>query len=175
MVDIKAIEKEILEDRVIFLTGEFDEENCDSVMKQLLYLESKGKKDITLYIDSYGGYVTDFFKVHDIIKSLRSKVHTVVTGKAMSAGSYLLVSGNKRFAYKHSSIMIHELSSNPGYSKVSAQTMSVDYNKKVQAQLDAIIIDNTKITSKDLETWNFKDVYLTADEALKLGVIDGIF
>ena len=174
MIDLKNIEEQILNDRVIFFTGEFNEENCDSVLKQLFFLDKKSKEDITIYLDSYGGYVTDFFKLYDVMNTLRSKINIIATGKAMSAGSMLLITGFKRYAYEHTEIMIHELSSSISYSKISSQQLIIKQNKRVQEQLDNVIIRNTKITKKDLDKFKFKDIYLTSQQALTLGIIDEI-
>jgi ATP-dependent Clp protease protease subunit len=174
MTDITEIEKQILEDRVIFFTGDFDEENCDILIKKLLYLQNKDIKTITIYLDSYGGYVTDFFKVYDILNTIKCNVNIIATGKASSAGGLLLLSGTKRYAHKHTAIMLHELSGSSGYSKLSEQKLSIEHNIKLQQQMNEIILNKTKLTKKDLIDYKFKDIYFTAEEALKVGIIDEI-
>lgn len=168
---------DFLKNRVVFMEKEFNEEHCSLLTKQLLHLYSQDTtKDIIIYIDSFGGSVLSFLQVYNVIKTFKCKVHTIVMGKAMSAGALLLISGTKgyRFAYKHSQIMLHELSSGAPPSKLHDLQTDFKYTIHLQNILNDIIIENTKISKKDVTNLLKDDIYLTAEKAKKLGIIDNI-
>ncbi len=101
----------LLEDRVVFLTGEVTDVTADLVVAQLMYLESKGDdKDISLYINSPGGSVTAGMAIYDTMNYIKCDVETICVGMAASMGAFLLSSGakGKRFALPNSEIMIHQ-------------------------------------------------------------------
>jgi len=171
------LDNDFFKDRVLFMHGVFDEVPCQKLMKEFLKLiHEDSKKDIILYIDSYGGSVHSFLQLYNIIKSFKGKVHMIVTGKAMSAGSYLLMSGTKgyRFAFPHSSIMLHELAYGVCYRKLHDQKNNYIECQRLQKLLDGIVVKHTKIKAKDVRDILKEDTYLTPEEALKLGVIDKI-
>ncbi|MDE6401844.1 MAG: ATP-dependent Clp protease proteolytic subunit, partial [Clostridiales bacterium] len=101
----------LLEDRVVFLTGEVTDVTADLVVAQLMYLESKADdKDISLYINSPGGSVTAGMAIYDTMNYIKCDVETICVGMAASMGAFLLSSGakGKRFALPNSEIMIHQ-------------------------------------------------------------------
>jgi ATP-dependent Clp protease protease subunit len=102
-------------------------------------------------------------------------IHTIVTGAAMSCGFMILISGHKRFGYSLSTPLYHQVSSG-FWGKVQDMEESLEQTKKLQAKIEQITLDRTQITKKKLKEVlkNKVDWYMTADEALLLGVIDGI-
>lgn len=176
MVDIN-LDSEFMKDRVLFMHGDFNEENCSKFIKEFLSLMRKDKKkDIITYIDSYGGEIHSFIQIYNVISSFKGNVHSIVTGKTMSAGAYLLLSGTKgfRFAYKYSTIMLHEISSYSGYDKLHNHEEDLKESKRLQEILYEIVLKHTKIKKRDIEQLLQKDSYFTAKQALKLGIIDRI-
>ena len=104
-----AIDRKLMEERKVFLWGQVDDKSAKHVIDRLMYLDALETKDIHLYINSPGGYVTSGFAVYDVMKSLKSDVSTICTGFAASMGSILLSAGatGKRFIQPHARVMIH--------------------------------------------------------------------
>lgn len=105
-----AIDRKLIEERKVFLWGQVDDKSAKHVIDRLMYLDALETKDIHLYINSPGGYVTSGFAIYDCIKSLKSDVSTICTGFAASMGSILLSAGTKgkRFIQPHARVMIHQ-------------------------------------------------------------------
>ena len=98
----------LLKDRIILLTGEINDDTASLIVSQLLYLDSINKEDIWIYINSPGGSITSGMAIYDTINYISAKVNTICIGMAMSMGAFLLASASgKRYALKHSEIMIH--------------------------------------------------------------------
>lgn len=174
MKDEKIIE-EFMKDRVLFMEGKFEEKSCQTLKKKLLQVYKQDQKtDIIIYIDSYGGDVCSYLEIYSIIESFKCNIHTIVTGKAMSAGAYLLLAGTKgyRYAYKYSQIMLHELAYESSYKKLHDQKIELDYSKKIQNILNSITKKSTKI--KNVSKFLEHDKFLSVKEAKKLGIIDHI-
>jgi ATP-dependent Clp protease protease subunit len=165
------------ENRIIFLSGQFNEDRSKEIINQIFKLEAKDPtKDIILYIDSYGGSIHSFLAIHDVIKHItRCDIITVGIGKAMSCGQLLLISGTKgkRFATPNSRILIHQIS---GFSfgTLSQLEIDIEENQKMQKIIENIILKYTKINKKKLKELMGVDSYISAEEALELGIIDGI-
>jgi ATP-dependent Clp protease protease subunit len=132
-------------------------------------------KPINIYIDSYGGAVYQCFGLLGVMEKSETPIHTIVTGAAMSCGFMILISGHKRFGYSLSTPLYHQVSSG-FWGKVQDMEESLEQTKKLQAKIEQITLDRTQITKKKLKEVlkNKVDWYMTADEALLLGVIDGI-
>ena len=130
---------------------------------------------IKLYIDSYGGAVYQCFGLLGVIEKSDTPVHTIVTGAAMSCGFMILISGHKRFGYKHSTPLYHQVSTG-FYGKVQDMEESLTEAKRLQKKIEDITFERTSISKKKLNEIlkNKKDWFMTAEEALTLGVIDGI-
>lgn len=174
----KGIDGDVMGDnRIIFLSGVFTEEKAKDIITQIFKLEAKDPtKDILMIIDSYGGYVHSLLAIHDVIKHLtRCKVITLGIGKQMSCGQLLLISGQKgkRFATPNSRILLHQLSFG-GYGKLSDMEDSIEENQKLQVILERLITKYTKIKKNQLQDLMKKDSYISAEEALDLGIIDDI-
>lgn len=175
MAEIKG--KDALDDnRIIFMSGDFNEDKAKDIITQLFTFECKNpKKDIVMLIDSYGGYVHSFLAIHDVIKMLRCDVATIAVGKSMSCGQMLLITGKKgkRFATPNARILMHEVSSGT-FGKLKDMEIDINETRSLKVILDDLILKYTKIKKNQLKEIMSKDTFLSAQEALKLGLIDHI-
>ncbi|KAF4627783.1 hypothetical protein G7Y89_g10369 [Cudoniella acicularis] len=168
----------LLQERIVCLNGEVNETVSAAVVAQLLYLESDNpEKAITLYINSPGGSVTAGLAIYDTMTYIRSPVSTVCVGQAASMGSLLLCGGEKgkRFCLPHSSIMVHQPSG--GYfGQASDIAIHATEILRVRKQLNEIYIKHlTKEHSlEDIERLMERDKFLSANEALEMGIVDQI-
>ena len=167
----------LLEDRVVFLTGEINDQIADLIVAQLLFLEGKDSaKDISLYINSPGGSVSAGFAIYDTMNYIRCDVSTICVGMAASMGAFLLSSGakGKRFALPNSKIMIHQpLGGAQGQaSDIAIQAEEILRTKK---RLNEILAANTGQELAKIEFDTDRDFYMTAEEAEKYGLVDKIF
>lgn len=167
----------LLEDRIIFLTGEINDAVADAVVAQLIYLEGKDpNKDICLYINSPGGSVTAGMAIYDTMNYIRPDVSTICIGLAASMGAFLLSSGakGKRFALANSEIMIHQpLGGAQG--QASDIKIQADHIIKTKHKLNTILAQNSGKPYEQVEKDTDRDNYLSAEEAKEYGLIDQIF
>ncbi|PKV49777.1 ATP-dependent Clp protease protease subunit [Aquimarina sp. MAR_2010_214] len=169
------IDKKFLEERSVFLWGQVDDKSAKHVIDRLMYLDMISNKEIKLYINSPGGYVTSGFAMYDTIKSLKSPVSTICTGLAASMGSILLSVGEKgrRFIQPHAKVMIHQPSGGARgqASNIEIQAAEILKTKELSAQ---ILADNCgQDVEKVLKDFN-RDYWMDAQESLEYGIIDGI-
>lgn len=170
----------LLLDRIVYLGTQVDSVSANLVIAQLLYLNSADpNKPISLYINSPGGSIYDGLGIYDVMQFIKAPVHTYCVGMAASMGSILLTAGAKgnRYAMPHSRIMIHQPSGGTG-----RQTQSSDI--QIQAKEIKTLGDqlygiyerhNSKgKTSSEFEKLCDRDNYMTAQEAIELGLIDRI-
>ena len=132
-------------------------------------------KPIKIYIDSYGGAVYQCFGLLGVMDKSITPIHTIVTGAAMSCGFMILISGHKRFGYIHSTPLYHQVSS--GFrGKIKDLEEHLDESKRLQKKIEDLTLERTSISKKKLADIlkNKVDWYMSAEEALSLGVIDGI-
>ena len=167
----------LLEDRIIFLTGEIDDAVANTIVAELLYLEAKAPdKEIYFYINSPGGSITAGMAIYDTMNYIKCDVVTICIGLAASMGAFLLSSGTKgkRYALPNSEIMIHQpLGGAQGQAtdiKIRAELIL-----KWRERLNKILSSNTGKEIKTIEKDTERDNFMTADEALKYGLIDKIF
>ena len=167
----------LLEDRIIFLSGEIDDAVANTVVAQLIYLEGKEPgKDINLYINSPGGSVTAGMAIYDTMNYVKCDVSTICIGLAASMGAFLLSSGarGKRFALPNSEIMIHQpLGGAQG--QASDIKIQAEHILKIRDKMNRILSENTGKTIQEIERDTDRDNYLSADEAQKYGLIDKVF
>lgn len=167
----------LLEDRIIFLTGEINDAVADAVVAQLIYLEGKDPtKDICLYINSPGGSVTAGLAIYDTMNYIKCDVSTICIGLAASMGAFLLSSGakGKRFALANSEIMIHQpLGGAQG--QASDIKIQADHIIKTKQRLNRILSENSGKPYEVVEKDTDRDNYLSAEEAKEYGLIDQIF
>lgn len=167
----------LLEDRIIFLTGEITDQVANIVVAQLIYLEGKDpNKDIYLYINSPGGSVSAGLAIFDTINYIKCDVSTICIGLAASMGAFLLASGTKgkRFALPNSEIMIHQpLGGARGQaSDIEIQAKQI---QKIKAKINRILSERTGQTLEKIERDTDRDFYMGAAEAVEYGIIDKVF
>lgn len=167
----------LLEDRIIFISGEINDDIANSVIAQLIYLESKNPdKDINLYINSPGGMVTAGLAIYDTIKYVKCDVATICVGLAASMGAFLLSSGTKgkRSALPNAEIMIHQ-----PLGGASGQASDVEIRTrqllKIKQKLNQIMAENTDKPLEQIQKDTDRDFYMSADEACAYGIIDKVF
>ncbi len=167
----------LLEDRIIFLTGEINDAVADTVVAELIYLEGKDPgKDICLYINSPGGSVSAGLAIYDTMNYIKCDVQTICIGLAASMGAFLLSSGTKgkRFALPNSEVMIHQpLGGAQG--QASDIKIMADHILKTKQKLNTILSQNTGKPYEVIERDTDRDNYLSAEEAKEYGLVDEIF
>ncbi|MCR5345197.1 MAG: ATP-dependent Clp endopeptidase proteolytic subunit ClpP [Lachnospiraceae bacterium] len=166
----------LLKDRIIFLGEEVNETTASIVVAQLLFLESENPdKDIHLYINSPGGMVTAGMAIYDTMQYIKCDVSTICIGLAASMGAFLLAGGakGKRFALPNSEIMIHQPS---GGARGQATDIKIvaDNIIKTKKKLNEILAANTGKPLEQVEIDTERDNYMSAEEALAYGLIDGV-
>ena len=167
----------LLEDRIIFLTGEVNDISADIIIAQLIYLEGKDPdKDISLYLNSPGGSVTAGMGIYDTMNYIKCDVSTICVGMAASMGAFLLSSGakGKRFALPNSEIMIHQpLGGAQGQaSDIEIQARHI---LRTKDKLNRILAQNTSQPREKIQKDVDRDYYMSAQEALEYGLVDKIF
>jgi ATP-dependent Clp protease protease subunit len=186
-------EKEVLDapmKRNLFFTEQVDQESISKLTQEIIKISEHDEelkksyelhdityepKPIKIYIDSYGGYVYQCFGLLSVMDRCKTPIHTIVTGCAMSCGFMMLISGHKRFAHKYSTPLYHQVSS-AAWGKLKDMEEDVEETKRLQAMLESITLKKTNISAKRLkEVYEKKfDWFMSADEALSLGVVDEI-
>ena len=167
----------LLEDRIVFLTGEVNDISADIVIAQLIYLEGKDpEKDISLYINSPGGSVTAGMGIYDTMNYIKCDVSTICVGMAASMGAFLLSSGakGKRYTLPNSEIMIHQPL---GGAQGQASDIEIQATQilKTKEKLNAILAKNTSQKIEKIKKDTDRDFYMSAEEAKAYGIIDRIF
>ena len=169
----------LLKDRIIFLGEDVNPTSASLIIAQLLFLESEDPdKEISLYINSPGGSITDGMGIVDTMNYIKCPVSTICVGLAASFGAVLLANGEKgrRFATPNSEILIHQpLIGGGGLSGQATEIkIHADHMVKTREKLNKILSDRTgqpiDVINRDTE----RDHYMTAQEALEYGLIDGI-
>ena len=167
----------LLEDRIVFLTGEVNDISADIVIAQLIYLEGKDpEKDISLYINRPGGTITAGMGIYDTMNYIRCDVSTICVGMAASMGAFLLSSGakGKRYALPNSEIMIHQpLGGAQG--QATDIKIQAEHILRIKDRMNRILSSNTSQPLEKIERDVERDYYMTAEEALKYGIVDRIF
>jgi len=166
----------LLKERVVFIVGAMEDHMANLVVAQLLFLESENPdKDIHVYINSPGGSVSAGLAVYDTMQFVKSDVSTICIGQAASMGALLLAGGanGKRFALPHSRIMVHQPSA--GF-----QGQATDINihatevLELKARLNAIMAKHTDKAVKQIEADLERDNFMSAEAAVKYGIIDTV-
>jgi len=166
----------LLNDRIVMLTEEVNNTTASLVVAQLLYLEGQDPaKDISLYINSPGGSVTDGLSIYDTMQYIKCDVSTICMGLAASMGAFLLAAGakGKRFALPNSDIMIHQPS---GGARGQATDIMIhaEHINRTKHRLNTILAEKTgqpyEVIARDTE----RDNFLTAQQALEYGIVDKV-
>ena len=166
----------LLNERIIFLGEDVNEHTAGLVVAQLIHLAYEDpKKDIKLYINSPGGVVNDGLAIYDTMQYISPDVMTIGIGLQASMGSFLLSSGakGKRFALPNSRIMIHQPSSGT-QGKVSDQEITLRESIYLKQRLNEILAKNTGQKLSKIEKDMDRDYWMSSDEAVKYGLIDGV-
>ena len=166
----------LLKDRIIFLGSAINDVVANTIIAQLLFLESKDKnKDIKLYINSNGGSVTSGLAIYDTMQYVKSNISTICIGSAASMAALLLSAGakNKRFALPNSSIMIHQIMGG-AEGQASDIKIRAEYILKLKDRLDKILVKHTGQNLPKIEKDTDRDYFMSSEEALKYGIIDKI-
>lgn len=168
----------LLKDRIIFLSEDVNNVTASLVVAQLLFLESEDPdKEISLYINSPGGSITDGMAIVDTINYIKCPVSTICVGLAASMGAVLLASGEKgrRLATPNSEILIHQPLISGGLSGQTTEIkIHADHMVRTREKLNKLLSDRTGQSLETIERDTERDNYMTAEEALKYGLIDGI-
>ena len=166
----------LLKDRIIFLGEEVNETSASIIVAQLLFLEAEDPdKDIHLYINSPGGSVTAGMAIYDTMKYIKCDVSTVCIGMAASMGAFLLAGGakGKRFALPNAEIMIHQpLGGTQG--QATEIRIVAEQILRTKKKLNEILAANTGQPLEVIERDTERDNYMTAEEAVKYGLIDAV-
>ena len=168
----------LLKDRIIFLAEDVNPTSASLVIAQLLFLESEDPdKEISLYINSPGGSITDGMAIVDTINYIKSPVSTMCVGLAASMGAVLLASGakGKRYATPNAEILIHQPLIQGGLSGQATEIkIHADHMVRTREKLNKILSERTGQPLEKINQDTERDNYMTAEEALKYGLIDGI-
>ena len=169
----------LLKDRIIFLGEQVDATTASLVIAQLLFLESEDpEKEIFLYINSPGGSISDGMGIVDTMNYIKCPVSTICVGMAASMGAVLLASGEKgkRYATPNAEILIHQpLIAGGGLSGQTTEIkIHADHMVKTREKLNKLLSDRTGQSLETIQKDTERDNYMTAEEALKYGLIDGI-
>jgi len=165
----------LLKDRIIILSGEIDDAKANTVVAELLYLDSLNNDDISIYINSPGGSVTAGMAIYDTMNFVKSDVSTICVGMAASMAAFLLSSGTKgkRKALPNSEVMIHQpLGGAQGQAteiKIAAERIL-----KLREKLNVLLSKNTGQDLKIIERDTERDYFLTSKEALDYGLVDEV-
>ena len=165
----------LLKDRIIIINGEIDSTLSSSVVAQLLYLDSINNEDISLYINSPGGNVTDGFAIYDTMNLIKSDVSTIGMGMCASMAAFLLSSGKKgkRYILPNCEVMIHQpLGGASG--QATEIKIAAEHILKTKEKLNKILSINTGKKLSDIERDTDRDNYMTEKESLEYGIVDKI-
>lgn len=167
----------LLKERIIFVTGGIDDGMAALITSQLLFLESENpKKEIAMYINSPGGYVSSGLAIYDTMQFIRCPVSTVCIGQAASMGSLLLAAGEPgvRFALPNARVMLHQPSG--GYSGVATDIeRHAEEIIDLKRRLNNIYVKHTGQEYEVIERKLDRDTFLTAEEAQEFGIVDKVF
>ncbi|MBE5757636.1 MAG: ATP-dependent Clp endopeptidase proteolytic subunit ClpP [Clostridiales bacterium] len=166
----------LLEDRIVFISGEIDDAVANTVVAELIYLEAKNPdKDICVYINSPGGSVTAGMAIYDTMQYVKCDVSTICVGLAASMGAFLLAAGTKgkRFCLPNSEVMIHQpLGGAQGQAsdiEITAKHI-INTKKKMIEMLSKNTGQDIEKVSKDVD----RDYYMSSDEAVAYGLVDKV-
>lgn len=166
----------LLKDRIIMLSGPIEDDMANSIVAQLLFLDAQDStKDIYLYINSPGGVVTSGMAIYDTMNFIKSDVQTIVIGMAASMASVLVSSGakGKRFGLPHSQVLIHQPSGGTQGQQTEIEIAATEI-LKTRKMINEILAKNSGQPIEKINRDTERDHYLTAQEAVDYGLLDGI-
>ena len=166
----------LLKDRIIMLSGPIEDDMANSIVAQLLFLDAQDStKDIYLYINSPGGVVTSGMAIYDTMNFIKSDVQTIVIGMAASMASVLVSSGakGKRFGLPHSQVLFHQPSGGAQGQQTEIEIAATEI-LKTRKMINEILAKNSGQPIEKINRDTERDHYLTAQEAVDYGLLDGI-
>ncbi|MCF6515698.1 ATP-dependent Clp endopeptidase proteolytic subunit ClpP [Lactobacillus sp. S2-2] len=166
----------LLKDRIIMLSGPIEDDMANAIIAQLLFLDAQDPdKDIYLYINSPGGVITSGMAIYDTMNFIKADVQTIVMGMAASMASVLASSGakGKRFALPHSQVMIHQPSGGAQGQQTEIEIAAVEI-LKARKMINELLAENSNQPLEKINKDTERDNYLTADDAVEYGLIDGV-
>ncbi len=165
----------LLKERIIFISGEINDNLANSVIAELLYLDSLSNDDISIYINSPGGVITSGMAIYDTMNFIKSDVSTICVGMAASMAAFLLSSGTpgKRYILPNADVLIHQPL---GGAEGQATDIKIASDRiiNLRKRLNKILAKNTGKSINKIEKDTERDNYLTAEEALEYGIVDKI-
>ena len=167
----------LLKDRIVFLGGEIDDDVANLVVAQLLFLEMENPDaDISLYINSPGGSVTAGMAIFDTMQHIKPDVRTVCVGMAASMGAFLLMAGQKgkRLCLPNSEVMIHQPLGGASGQATDVQ-IRAEWLLRTKRKMNALIAKMTGQTLEKIERDVERDYFMSAEEAVKYGIVDEIY
>ncbi|WEK46079.1 MAG: ATP-dependent Clp protease proteolytic subunit [Candidatus Andeanibacterium colombiense] len=167
----------MLRERIVFVTGQVEDNMASLIVAQLLFLESENpSRPISMYINSPGGVVTAGMAIHDTMQYIKPRVSTVCIGQAASMGSFLLAAGEPgmRIALPNARIMIHQPS---GGARGMASDIEIQAKEilRIRARMNDLYVKYTGRSLAEIEKALDRDTFLEADEALAFGLVDKVF
>ena len=166
----------LLRERIVFVTGQVEDNMASLIVAQLLFLESENSQDISMYINSPGGVVTAGMAIHDTMQYIKPRVSTVCVGQAASMGSFLLAAGEPgmRIALPNARIMVHQPS---GGARGMASDIEIQAREilRIRQRMNDLYVKYTGQSLSDIEKAMDRDTFLEADEAMKFGIVDKVF
>ena len=166
----------LLTDRIIFLSGEIDDDSANTVIAQLLFLDSQNaKEDIKIYINSPGGQVTSALAIYDTMQYVKADVSTICIGMAASAAALILASGasGKRIILPNSEVLIHQVMGGTQGQATDIQ-IHASHIAKMKKRLNEIMAKHTGQVISKVEKDTDRDYFMNAEEAKKYGIVDKI-
>ena len=167
----------LLKDRIVFLSGQVEDEMANAVVAQLLFLEMDNPDaDISLYINSPGGSVPAGMAIYDTMQYIKAPVRTVCVGMAASMGAFLLMAGEKgkRMALPNAEVMIHQPS---GGAQGQATDVSIraEWLIRTKKKMNQMMADMTGQSVEKVSADAERDYFMSAQEAMNYGIVDQIF
>ena len=166
----------LLKDRIIFLSGEVEDNMANTIVAQMLFLEAEDPdKDIYLYINSPGGVVTAGMAIYDTMQYIKPDVSTICIGQAASMGSLLLTAGakGKRFALPNARIMIHQPLGGARGQSTDVQIQAKEL-RRIRQMLNEILSQRTGKSMEQIEADTERDNFMSAAEAVEYGLVDKV-
>lgn len=166
----------LLKDRIVFLSGHITDPLANTVIAQLLFLESQDpKKDINLYINSPGGSVTATLAIYDTMRHIKPAVSTICVGIAASGAAIILAAGErgKRFTLPNSEVMIHQLMGGAEGQAVDVE-ITARHMIKIKERLNKILAEHTGQKLEKIERDSDRDFWMNAEESKKYGAVDAV-
>ncbi len=164
----------LLRERIIFLTGQVEDNMASIIVAQLLFLESENPdKPISMYINSPGGVVTAGMSIYDTMQYIKPEIHTLCVGQACSMGSLLLTAGDKRYATPNARVMIHQPS---GGFRGQATDIEIHAREilELKKRLNNVYVKHTGQKLSVVEQAMERDNFMSAEKAKEFGLIDEI-